>query len=155
VVFILSRMWNESYHITYVIWLIAARWCTELLCITTSCCALSRCTAEQQNVDTTTVDTTNVDSTNVDTGWQRPIRCLKLQIIFRKKFTNYTALLQKMTYKDKASYGSSPPCTTDSTEIAKIVIRQIPLKLLHPLLIVDTTNSTDYWYRVAKTHRIP
>jgi len=35
----------------------------------------------------------------------------KLQVIFRKRATNYRALLQKMTYKDKASYGSSPPCT--------------------------------------------
>jgi len=45
-----------------------------------------------------------------DTGWQRPIRCLKLQVIFRKRATHYRALLRKMTYKDKASYGSSPPC---------------------------------------------
>ena len=44
------------------------------------------------------------------TGWRRPIRCLKLQVILRKKITNYRAFLQKMTYKDKASYGSLPPC---------------------------------------------
>jgi len=44
-----------------------------------------------------------------DTGWRRPIGCLKLQVIFRKRATNYMALLRKMTYKDKASYGSSPP----------------------------------------------
>jgi len=35
----------------------------------------------------------------------------KLQIIFRQKATDYRALLQKMTSKDKTSYGSSPPCT--------------------------------------------
>jgi len=35
---------------------------------------------------------------------------IKLQFIFRKRATNYRALLQKMTYKDKASCGSSPPC---------------------------------------------
>jgi len=46
-----------------------------------------------------------------DTGWRRPIGCLKLQVIFRKRATNYRALLQKMTYKDKASYDSTPPCT--------------------------------------------
>ena len=45
-----------------------------------------------------------------DTGWRRPIGCLKLQIIFRKRATNYRALLRKMTYGDKASCGSSPPC---------------------------------------------
>jgi len=41
---------------------------------------------------------------------QRPIACLKLQVIFHKRDTNYRAFLQKMTYKDKASYLSSPPC---------------------------------------------
>jgi len=35
-----------------------------------------------------------------------------LQFIFRKRATNYRALLRKMTCKDKASYVSSPPCTT-------------------------------------------
>ena len=29
-------------------------------------------------------------------GWRRPIGCLKLQVIFRKRATNYSALLQKM-----------------------------------------------------------
>jgi len=46
-----------------------------------------------------------------DTGWRRLIGCLKLQVNFRKRATNYRALLQKMTYQDKASYGSSPPCS--------------------------------------------
>jgi len=35
----------------------------------------------------------------------------KLQIIFHKRATKYRALLRKMTYKDKGSYESSPPCT--------------------------------------------
>jgi len=43
------------------------------------------------------------------TGWRRPIGCLKLQIIFRQRAVNYWALLRKMKYKDKASYGSSQP----------------------------------------------
>ena len=33
-----------------------------------------------------------------------------LQVSFRKKTTNHQALLRKPTYKDKASYGSLPPC---------------------------------------------
>jgi len=45
------------------------------------------------------------------TGWRIIIGCLKLQVIFRKRATNYRALLRKMTCKDKASCGSSPPCT--------------------------------------------
>jgi len=44
------------------------------------------------------------------TGWRRPIRCHRWQVIFRKRATNYRALLREMNYKDKASYGSSPPC---------------------------------------------
>ena len=42
---------------------------------------------------------------------RRPIRCLRLQVIFRKRTTNYRALLREMIYEDKASYDSSPPCT--------------------------------------------
>jgi len=44
------------------------------------------------------------------TGWRRPIGCLKLHVIFRKRASNYRAVLWKMTYKDKASYGTLPPC---------------------------------------------
>ena len=45
-----------------------------------------------------------VTSTDTNfTGWRRPIGCLKLQVIFRKRAINHTALLQKITYKDKAS----------------------------------------------------
>ena len=49
------------------------------------------------------------------TGWRRPIRCLKLQVIFRKRATNYRALLRKIMCKDKASYGSSPPCIYENS----------------------------------------
>jgi len=48
------------------------------------------------------------------TGWRRPIGCLKLQVIFHKKTTNYRTLLQKITCKDKACYGSSPPYSKSS-----------------------------------------
>ena len=41
--------------------------------------------------------------------WRRLIGCLELQVIFGKRATKYTALLQKMTYEDKASYDSTPP----------------------------------------------
>ena len=42
------------------------------------------------------------------TGWQRPIGCHKLQIIFRKRATNYRALLREMTCNDNASDESLP-----------------------------------------------
>ena len=48
------------------------------------------------------------------TGWQRPIGRLISWITFRKLATNYRALLRKMTYKDKASCESSPPCTRET-----------------------------------------
>jgi len=35
-----------------------------------------------------------------------------MQVIFRKRATNYTARLQKITYEDKASYDSTPLCTS-------------------------------------------
>jgi len=44
------------------------------------------------------------------TGWRRLIGSPKLQIVFHKRATNYRSLLWKMTYKDKGSYESSPPC---------------------------------------------
>jgi len=44
------------------------------------------------------------------TGWRKCIDYLKLQVIFRKRATNYRALLRKITYKDTASYDSTPPC---------------------------------------------
>ena len=45
------------------------------------------------------------------TGWRRLIGFPELQIIFHKRATRYRSLLRKMTYKDKGSYESSPPCT--------------------------------------------
>ena len=45
------------------------------------------------------------------TGWRRLIGSPKLQIIFHERATKYRSLLRKMTYKDKGSYESSPPCT--------------------------------------------
>jgi len=44
------------------------------------------------------------------TGWRRVIGCLKLQVMSRKRATKYGAFSRKMTYKDKASSESSPPC---------------------------------------------
>jgi len=39
------------------------------------------------------------------------IGCLKLQVSFCKRATNYRVLLRKMTYEEKASYASLTPCT--------------------------------------------
>ena len=55
------------------------------------------------------------------TGWQRLIGSPKLQIIFHKRATKYRSLLPKMTYKDKGSYESSPPCTSLSIGFRAVV----------------------------------
>ena len=44
------------------------------------------------------------------TGWRRLIGSPKLQIIFHKRATKYRSLLRKITYKDKGSCESLPPC---------------------------------------------
>jgi len=56
----------------------------------------------------------NLNLRRVATGWRRPIGCLKLKVIFRKRATNYRALLRKMSYIDKASYFSTLSCTARS-----------------------------------------
>jgi len=56
------------------------------------------------------------------TGWQRLTVCLKLQVIFHKRATNYKALLRKMTYKDKAYYDSTPPCNNDGNLVIHVSI---------------------------------
>jgi len=40
-----------------------------------------------------------------------------LQVIFRKRATNYRALSRKMTNKEKVSYDSTPPCSVVSFAI--------------------------------------
>jgi len=50
-------------------------------------------------------------SITFSTGWRRPIGCLQSQVLFRKRDSNYRARLRKTTYKDKASYDSTPPCS--------------------------------------------
>jgi len=54
---------------------------------------------------------TDVPLSSVCIGCRRPTGCLKLQFILCKRATNYRALLRKMTYKDRASYGPAPPCS--------------------------------------------
>jgi len=66
-----------------------------------------------------------LDRSKLSTGWRRPIGCLKLQIIFRKRATKYRALLRKMTYKDKTSDGSSPPCCKQTFEHRYLVRNKV------------------------------
>jgi len=93
------------------------------------------------------------------TGRRRLIGCLKLQLIFRKRATNYGALLQKITCKDKASYVSTPPCMTVSTwksyiteihHIAKLkflsISRKIQIEILVWFEFVPKKLSFSIWW---------
>jgi len=53
------------------------------------------------------------------TGWRSLIASPQLQIIFHKRATKYRPLLRKMTYENKGSYESSPPC------VCKFVFRYV------------------------------
>ena len=57
-----------------------------------------------------------------NTGWRRLIGSPKLQIIFHKRATKYRSLLRKMTYKDKRSYESSPPCTSLESNVSWVFL---------------------------------
>ena len=68
-------------------------------------------------------------TTSICTGWRRLIGSPKLQIIFHKRATKYRSLLRKMTHKDKGSYESSPPCSSErcSAECTTSVLYAIHL----------------------------
>ena len=77
------------------------------------------------------------------TGWQRPIGSPKLQIIFHKRATKYRSLLRKMTYKDKGSYESSPPCIVKSRDF---VIRDMTHPYVTWLLTLRTLKVVTLSY---------
>jgi len=47
---------------------------------------------------------------------------------FRKRATNYRALLRERTCKDQASYGSSPSCSTRPTDIKRVKLERFIAK---------------------------
>jgi len=53
----------------------------------------------------------------------RLIGSSKLQIIFHKRATKYRSRLWKMTYKDKGSYESSPPCIYNFCLLESLIVR--------------------------------
>ena len=59
------------------------------------------------------------------TEWRGCIECLKLQVSFHKRATNYRALWWKQTYADKTSCAISPPCTTVVTISAIITVQTL------------------------------
>jgi len=81
--------------------------------------------------------------TDLATGWRRPTRCLKLQVIFRKRAANHRALLRKMTYEHKVCYGSSAPLNVHSISWA-----------VFGFCLIYEFNWL-VWYGVATISRLP
>ena len=91
-----------------------AVWCSALQCDAVCCsmlqsgavcCSMLQCVA-------VCCSALQCDATcDIVTNWRGCIRCLKLKVNFRKRATNYRALLRKLTCKDKAPYGSLLPCS--------------------------------------------
>ena len=98
-----------------------------------------------------------------NTGWRRLIGSPKLQIIFHKRATKYRALLRKMTYKDKASYESSPPCISKAWLVIHVICNICDLYYMCDMThshvwhdsfrcvtwrihMWDMTHSHDLWY---------
>jgi len=59
----------------------------------------------------TTMSSSGDIHTATTTGIRRCVGCLKSQVPFHKRATNYRALLRKMTCENKAFYESLPPCS--------------------------------------------
>ena len=83
------------------------------------------------------------------TGWRRLIGSPKLQIIFHKRATKYRALLRKMTYKDKGSYESSPPCTTANLSFSQSPVHENGDRHTE----VESEKSTCVYRSRAQTYR--
>ena len=84
---------------------------------------------------------TQCDVPHPCTGWRRLIGSPKLQIIFHKRGTKYRSLLRKMTYKDKGSYGSSPPCTTGRIHMWRDACRHSVTWLIHQFFSSQTATG--------------
>jgi len=80
------------------------------------------------------------------TRWRRCIECLKLQVIFRKRAAKNRALLRKMTCKDKASYGSSPPCTCSDSHYITCINLNYSLHYMYRLSLLTTSSDSHCIY---------
>jgi len=95
------------------------------------------------------------------TGWRRLIGSPKLQIILHKRATKYRVLLRKMTYKDKGSYESSPPCTYETKTYTRIYETKTYYKFLQNKDLCEYLQNKGLyknlqnknWLQVHKWHR--
>jgi len=85
--------------------------CYVRLCVSMKpdVCKLLRC-SQTLSIFPRVMPTGVCELWEISTGWRRLIGSPKLQIIFQKRTAKYRSLLREMTYKDKGSYESLPPC---------------------------------------------
>ena len=96
------------------------------------------------------IDETHTRHTH-NTGWRRLVGSPDLQIIFHKRATKYRSLLRKMTYKDKGSYESSPPCINTQTNsgifwYTYTMTQTHGHKSLTHTLDIQTERKTNRWH---------
>ena len=112
-------------------------WVMSSHVVSTACCTRSTMSSVS-NLTPTLYNTlycnTLQHSATPSTRWQRPIGCLQLQVIFRKRATMYRALSRKITSRDKASYDSTPPCTATHYNT-----------LQHTILLHTVTHHLQPW----------
>jgi len=86
------------------------------------------------------------------TLWRRLIGCLKMQVVFRKRATNYRALVRKILYQDKASYGGSPPC------ICNVYMQRLYAMTVQATASMTVThwwgNSNDWTHMKTRTRTL-
>ena len=87
------------------------------------------------------------------TGRRRLIGSPKLQIIFHKRTIKYRSLLRIMTYKDKGSYESSPPCIVVFAQMLSN-INQTHCNILHHTATVPRTEVDLLQRRLNESCRI-
>ena len=86
------------------------------------------------------------------TGWRRLIGSPKLQVILHKRATKHRSLLRKMTYKDKGSYESSPPCTRH-TKIRKDITYIYTHAFIDTHVFTDMDSTHIHWYTCTHMHQ--
>ena len=97
----------------------------------------------------------------LSTGWRRLIGSPKLQIIFHKRATEYRSLLLNMTFKDKGSCESLPPCIAHelsrSQALAPASVLAVKLSFLVSPSLSRTptpTLSLTHTHKLTHNHRM-
>jgi len=72
------------------------------------------------------------------------------QLNFRKRATNYRALLRKIAYNDKATYESSPPCTGVTSLISHVCYGVATISRINKIIGLFCRIASLLWGSFAK-----